>query len=350
MATDNVFGDGIQPTVLTGTMIGNAQNLRLELDPRLPAPAGERKRRLAEIKADAIAIGDALRSDFADAFAAVQKQASRVEQAQSLASRSFRGNADLAKDPKAMREARKDHAAADDHLASETEKLSRLERERARLEARIAKSRTVWQPVARVLDRVENYLRDQRGELRIAPEAVIGKADTVSTVSAKIAALRADLDEIERAPWPSDDAKARATHEIDQIAVHGEIKVTRLLDHRGSLDWPMMSTTVQAMADGRVDPYDRKEISADMALTVWLHRDAIVAKVHADIERLADDQRALTAESRAKRTAQLKGVLLDQQRVLAALIWRDGLHDQWPSDIDPRAALGFDGLDMDGLL
>jgi hypothetical protein len=318
--------------------VGRAARRPDELDPRLPVKAGRRKLDLYERKQDAEAVNWALGDEEHELFNDVQRSKARIAQVKSLIrSTSYQSSPKAAEDA----EAGEDHAA----VISEREKLARFESKLARVRARREKARSVSEPILRVLDGIERYLDGPGGFTDTAP-ARPAKGDTIAVVSERIASLRADLAEVDAAPWPSDDAKARAAAEVDFLASRGAITVGASIDNRGSLKWPLQTTNVVMGAPderGLPDPYDRKTLGPETALIAWLFRDQLVARLHQEIDAIADDECALSAEDRIRRTAKIKDDLLKEQRILAEIIWRDEAHKLWPADIDPRAVLGIDG-------
>jgi hypothetical protein len=57
-----------------------------------------------------------------------------------------------------------------------------------------------------------------------------------------------------------------------------------------------------------------------LGLLAWLHRDALVKAVSAEIDNMADDAHALSDTERQKRAAQLRAELLDLQREECELV------------------------------
>jgi len=58
------------------------------------------------------------------------------------------------------------------------------------------------------------------------------------------------------------------------------------------------------------------------SVTVWAHRDAIIAQLEAEIERIGDDATALSVEAQAARIAELRAAILQAQRHEEAIIER----------------------------
>jgi hypothetical protein len=79
------------------------------------------------------------------------------------------------------------------------------------------------------------------------------------------------------------------------------------------------------------------------ALMAWLHRDALLKRVDAEITAEADDTVALSPAKRQKQGAEVMGDLLAAERDEAALVWRaqgDGLPVEHRADASPLAVLG----------
>lgn len=206
------------------------------------------------------------------------------------------------------------------------------------------------QAIAAVIQRLDRYLGD--GALsRLKPVAApkIAKADTIDAVAGRIAELRQQLEEVAAAPWPAADAKARAAREIAALAAQGRIGVVKSVLHRNQLEWPVRQRDFVLRGFGHVDArgmpdmFNETALPFPVAIMAWLHQDEIVAKLHAEIDAVADEAAALSAEERGGRVARITASILAEERVLAEIVWRDKAHDLWPADIDPRAALGVDG-------
>ncbi|MER9169858.1 hypothetical protein NKI12_21240 [Mesorhizobium australicum] len=230
-------------------------------------------------------------------------------------------------------------------------KLADLTAEIERLEQR----RDPWISKANVVGRLINTLDRYLGETPIAalqawsvPIKAV-KADTIPAVLDRLAGLRADLVDVDTRPWPAADAKRRALEEIEYLALKGTVAVSKSIDYRNQLGWPLASADVvlrgygKRDAQGRPDLYNEHTVSPDVALTVWLFKDQVTARIMAELDEFANEERALSEEQRASMTARVNGSLLAEQRLLSQLIWAGDLHDQWPDDIDPRAVLGIDG-------
>ena len=59
-----------------------------------------------------------------------------------------------------------------------------------------------------------------------------------------------------------------------------------------------------------------------VALTCWLHKDALIASLDREIASEADDKAALSHEAREKAEAEVMGDLLAVERDECALVWQ----------------------------
>jgi hypothetical protein len=69
---------------------------------------------------------------------------------------------------------------------------------------------------------------------------------------------------------------------------------------------------------------------------VWLHRDAIIKRLDAEIDAESDDAASLSHEDRQRRESEVQAALLEQERIESALVWK-GLHEAWLSATGPTA-------------
>lgn len=302
-----------------------------EFEKRLPEAAAARYVELAERKADAEALYRAPTRESNELIKVIDEDERRI--AELTDGRHF----------KPQPEDSPNVVQARAVLASHKAKLRRLN-ERQEVHARHRSA------IAGVIDRIDQYLSAGAAP-RLQPVTApkIGKSDTLEAVSARIVELRQQLEEVHAAPWPAADAKARAAREIAALAAQGRIDVTSSVLHRSQLAWPVRQRDIVLSGFGRTDArgmpdmFDETRMTYPVALFAWLHQDEIVAKVHAEIDAVSDEAKALSAEERGGRVARITASILAEQRVLAEIIWRDGAHDRWPDDVDPRAALGVDG-------
>jgi len=84
---------------------------------------------------------------------------------------------------------------------------------------------------------------------------------------------------------------------------------------------------------------------ADMlGLVLWLGRDEIIRRLHAEADRLADDAHALSDEQRVQKIEKCRAALLEAERVEETLAWQalqDGAPIVLRADADVRAILSI---------
>ncbi|ESW91717.1 hypothetical protein X773_01170 [Mesorhizobium sp. LSJC285A00] len=324
---------GIMPDLVSNPM--SRLTKPIDFEKVLPPDAAERLRRLRELKADSHAVSTLIGNDADEARIEVQKQRANLSQAIADAEFTHRyAERKAAGEPFPIVDAAQ---AKFDQVNETHERL--LERRRPYVERS--------QGIDRVLRAAEKYILPNAGRLTAGPKLKPGKSDTIDVVAERIAQFRADITETTSAPWPADDAKRRATLEVDTLASRGRIRVSQSIDHGQQLHWPSEKTILRGFgrldALGRSDNYNEFEVSADVAIVTWLHRDALLAKLFEEIDAFADDARALTADQRNSALSKLNSNILAEQRLIAEIVWREDAHDRWPADCDPRAVLGIDG-------
>lgn len=163
----------------------------------------------------------------------------------------------------------------------------------------------------------------------IEPPKVKGEfAAAVETRRRRLRELEADRHRIASAPRPSKVAKELIVAEIDRLADRGAPVVDGAIEvNRSPIDWPTRLHTVE------FDP---------LALTAWLHRDALVKKLCDDVDAIADDANALTDEQRAIALAQIEGDRLAtefEEEVLIRHIEATGGSFERRPDASPQAVL-----------
>jgi hypothetical protein len=107
---------------------------------------------------------------------------------------------------------------------------------------------------------------------------------------------------------------------IETLAMRGAPSVSDLIEHDRQIVWPMQR--VQSSVYNVETPAIAFAEVPDIALVAWLHRDALIKKLDAEIDAEADDAAALTHEARQKAEAEVMGDLLAVERAESALVWR----------------------------
>ncbi|MCA1492750.1 hypothetical protein I6F11_17660 [Ensifer sp. NBAIM29] len=206
----------------------------------------------------------------------------------------------------------------------------------------------------RLLDKIESYIR-AAGDLTASPAlklkmpAVDRLAAEVERVRAEIAELAAEKHAINSAAFTSAEAKARARAEIEALAEKGRPRVLDLIDHgpRSGLTWPHLITQSRNHGMGLHLPGDELRAFTELdgsglAVLAWLHRDALVQAIEAEIDAVAEDENALSTEERAANLAALDLRILGAERIEAALVAASGGSIDHREDISPLAVLGVD--------
>jgi hypothetical protein len=299
----------------------------------LPPDAAEKLRKLREAKIEARAVANSIGNDRDEARLDLEKAKIRLTNVEKESQRYANPKARGDNDP---------------DVIAERNRVAEVQAKFDRLAARHAGPAQRMQTIGRVLDRVERYVETARSIVP-GPTLKPSAKDTLEAVTDRIRNFGADLEDVSTRPWPAEDVKRRMIAEVDFIASKGRVGVTQSLDFRGQLKWPTSERPIIVRGFGRIDErglpdrYDESEISTATAIGVWVNRDAIVDKLTAEIDELADDARAMSENQRKGEITKIVADILTAQRIIAEIIWRDGLHDQWPADLDPRAVLGIEG-------
>ena len=86
--------------------------------------------------------------------------------------------------------------------------------------------------------------------------------------------------------------------QIEELAQRGEVSVSRLVEHDGQLDWPLMQLVVPVR--GAQGAAGITEVPDTVAMFAWMHRDALIKKLDTEIDAEADDKAALSHDARQK--------------------------------------------------
>src|SRR5258708_8415212 len=118
-----------------------------------------------------------------------------------------------------------------------------------------------------------------------------------------------------------------------------------VIDHRDRINWPTETTRLTSMPLGAGDSQLIITTVPDtLAVLAWLHRDALIARLEGEIDRCSQDDKALSAEQRAKKSAEILSDILAAEREEETLIERmeaGGALFLRRTDADPRAVLGL---------
>jgi hypothetical protein len=162
--------------------------------------------------------------------------------------------------------------------------------------------------------------------------------------------LSADEHRVRSAPLPAADAKARARAEIEALARRGALDVGPLVEAAQPLAFPMIMQRwplagIVGKSSDRVVGHAMGEQVDHLAMFAAILKPKLIAYVEAQIDAIADDAAALSADTRAEKLAQIGSDKLAAERQEAALVRRiqdDGFPVEHRVDADVRAVLGVE--------
>jgi hypothetical protein len=208
-----------------------------------------------------------------------------------------------------------------------------------------------WQSASGALANAETWLKNGRPagtalEDFDGPKPTLIKnetvVDAVERLRRRVRELRADLHSIESAPYPSKYVKARMRAAVEALSQQGP-HVSMMVEHDGGLIWPM--THLRSEVLGAEHPaLAFTEVPDAVALMAWLHKDALIKRLDAEIDTESDDPASLSHADREARTAETQADLLDVERTEAAFVFQaqaQGLPCEHRGDISPVALLAL---------
>jgi hypothetical protein len=157
--------------------------------------------------------------------------------------------------------------------------------------------------------------------------------ETVERYRTLIAELRADAEEVRRAPLPSADVKAQALGWLDRHAALGRPHI-QTQDDRVEV----LFENSKALVRG-----DRLNAPVSADFLIWAFRDQVAAALSREIEAMPNEG-ALTAKERAERLEAVHTMILDNERAEEAAIERAASEGQFIArrvDASPLAILGI---------
>jgi hypothetical protein len=129
---------------------------------------------------------------------------------------------------------------------------------------------------------------------------------------------------------------------VEQLATRGAPSVSLLIEHdRREIGWPMTQLRSEVLG-GEHPALAFAEVPDAVALLAWLHRDALIKRLDAEIDAEADDAASLSHEERQRREAVAQADLLAVERDECALTWQaqsQGLPVEHRADVSPLAIL-----------
>ena len=197
--------------------------------------------------------------------------------------------------------------------------------------------------LSRLIRNLEDWLdanpRQAAAKTTPAPVPSIGtRADAARFVREKIEQFDGKAQTVSTAPLTVANAKKVARAEIEALAEAGRPDCAPLV--RGqSIMWPR-NTATQINSSGTPIVVDDAR-----AVLAWLHKDAMIAAVEAEVEAAAkvDGRKGYTDEKRAAELERIAAEKLaaerEEEALIAAIEAEGGRFDRRP-DADPRAVLG----------
>jgi hypothetical protein len=239
----------------------------------------------------------------------------------------------------------------DNRVVAAKKNLAKLTDDLRRLNERADGRAAAWRICSRVLAATEEWLKTgrPRGTALEAVEIEPPKLNKGESILDGIERLRrvgrerkAEIHTIQSSPYPRSHCKSRVREQIELVAPRCP-DVTLIVEHDGEIIWPMMRVQSQVF-NAQPGAVAFAEVPDTLGLFVWLHRDALLAKLDTLIDIEGDDKVALSHEQRQQREAEVQGDLLAVERDEAGLVWlamAQNLPVEHRIDISPLALLGL---------
>ena len=203
------------------------------------------------------------------------------------------------------------------------------------------------QGLGRALREVETWIKNRPAGTVIeeveTPAPVLQKGETiiegVARLRKKAAEHKKALAAIENAPRPSSEVKALAKAEIEKLAQAPDV---RNLFKGGTPNWPTANLTAQLFNTSDRAAIGFASAVDGLALTCWLHKDALIAAINREIDAHAQDAVAMSPAAKEMAAAEMSQTLLDLEHSICRLI-DVGLVQKLPVEYgseDPAAMLG----------
>lgn len=246
----------------------------------------------------------------------------------------------------------------DPRVVAERKTFDRLVAEAKRLDDLNTQRSAAWQAAGSVLRNVQSWLVGGKPSGTVlesfeGPQPVLQKGegilDGIERLRRRVRELKADVRRIQSAPFPSAHARAKMRQQVESLAAKGVPDVSRMVEHDLDVEWPTVRhseplvggvTTKGAVVTG-ITSWHQIDTAA---LFCWLHRDALVARLDAEIASEADDRSALSHEKRGEAEAEALVEILATERDECALVWRaqsEGISIEHRADVSVAALLSL---------
>lgn len=244
----------------------------------------------------------------------------------------------------------------DPRCRGEKAKLDALAAECRRLDGIYEARLQAWRAASQTVSAVTAYLLDGRPAGTVlqdfsGPKPTLNKGEDIITaverLRHRVRELRADLNRIAAAPFLSSYCKQKAKAQIEALAARGAPSVSRLVEHDGDIEFADELRSVPIIAGSKENPVATVagwEQTNVLALVCWINKDALVARLDAEISSEADDAAALSHEARETAAAEVTTDLLAVEREECFWLW-EAMAKNLPVplrvDVDPVALLGL---------
>jgi hypothetical protein len=208
-----------------------------------------------------------------------------------------------------------------------------------------------WRAASHVLTAVESWLKDGGVPPGVMLADIDGKPpqllknetviDAIERLRRRGRELKADLNRIRSAPYPSAHVREKIKQEVETLATRGAPVVSDVIEHDRSVVWPMQRLQ-GAIINAQVPSFSVTNAPDALGLFAFVHKDALLASLDALVSEEADDDAAMTHEARQQQEAEVQGDLLAVERDEAALVWRamdERLPVEHRNDCAPQAIL-----------
>jgi hypothetical protein len=227
-------------------------------------------------------------------------------------------------------------ALAERELAAATAKLNDINRlidEVAARRSRLPETLTAWVAALPAGIKIEPH-REPAG--RKSPAKL-------EALRAEISRLKAQIEQTRAAPLPSGDAKRKMRDQIEALAAKGEPNCLGLIEAGYPVRFVENQVQATVLTPAGAGALSHSALDT-LALFCWVHGDALIARLEAQIDELSEDSAALSDQDKQKKIQQLNDEILEVSRseetAIEALELSGSPVARRP-DCDPRAVLSL---------
>jgi hypothetical protein len=239
----------------------------------------------------------------------------------------------------------------DSRVVEQQRLLDKVTDDLRRLNELVETRSAVWHAASHVLSAVEGWLKngvppgvlleDIEVEVPKLAKNEPGLLDAIENRRRRVRELKADAHRIQSAPFLSAHARAKIREEVEALAARGRPVVTDVIEHDGSVIWPMLRLQ-GSIINAQAPSFVVTQVPDLLGLFACVHGPALLKVLDGFVDDEKDDAAALSHTDREKRLSEVQQDQLAAEFDESALVWSamaQNLPVEHRADCAPQAIL-----------